>query len=85
MVEGNCKICGRYGQMEVHHMLHGSMRALAEEDGLTTLLCHRCHMKLHDTGWHDRDLQREAEEMWLLQDHLRSVNDFIARYGKNYL
>lgn len=80
-----CPICGRYAELERHHMLHGSQRARAEEDNLVIGICGTCHRNLHDHGTFDRVLQMEAEHQWLKQDPNRTVDDFIRRYGKNYL
>jgi len=81
---GRCRICGCYGEMDVHHMLHGSYKKLADEDDLTCLLCRDCHRALHDKGSHDLELQKEAELIWLKREG-KTIDDFISRYGKNWL
>lgn len=78
-----CYICGRYAT-DTHHCLHGSMRRLADADGLTVRLCRDCHRNLHDKGWYDRDLQKLAQERWMEYYHL-TEGDFRSRYGKSYL
>lgn len=79
-----CFLCGQYGT-ERHHCLHGtSRRKLADEDGLTVMLCHRCHMNLHDHGTCDKELQKIAQKAWMRENN-KTVNDFIRRYGKNYI
>ena len=79
-----CFICGQYGE-QVHHALHGTAnRKLADKDGLTVRLCHRCHMNLHDHGSFDRELQRLAQVRWM--EHFeKSEDEFRKRYGKSYL
>lgn len=85
-----CYICEMYKGLtvrgtELHHMCHGQgRRKLADADGLTVRLCHTCHTLLHDHGVHDRDLQQIAERTYL-EHYNKTVDDFIARYGKNYL
>ena len=80
-----CHLCGRYGPVEKHHMLHGSgKRMLADKDKLTCWLCPECHRKLHDKGTGDLKLQKEAEQKWLRTTG-GSIKKFIRRYGKNYL
>lgn len=82
--DGNaCYICGAMRDLETHHCLHGSRRKKAEEDGLTVKLCHSCHMRLHDTGKYDRDLQQAAQVAYMARNG--GVNAFVERYGKNYL
>lgn len=70
---------------ENHHCIHGfANRKLADADGLTVRLCHNCHRLLHDKGYHDKDLQRMAQECWM-QENNKTKEDFIKRYGKSYL
>lgn len=84
-----CFICAKYKSRYVlatdtHHCLTASRRQLADQDGLTVRLCARCHSRLHDKSEHYRDLQQIAEKAWL--DHNNaSIDDWIKRYGKNYL
>lgn len=79
-----CYICGQWAT-DTHHCLHGTAnRRLADKDGLTVRLCHRCHKALHDKGNMDRELQRIAQSKWM-EYYSRSEDDFIKRYGKSYL
>lgn len=83
-MEDLCLICMRPAT-DTHHMIHGTAnRKLADEDGLTCRLCHECHMNLHSTGVHDGELKVEAERMWL-KNTGKTIEDFIKRYGRNYL
>ena len=79
-----CYICGQWAT-DTHHCIHGTAnRKLADKDGLTVRLCHRCHMNLHDHGSFDRELQRIAQACWM--EHFeKSEDDFRKRYGKSYL
>ena len=81
-----CFICDCWtGFPEVHHCMHGTAnRRLAEADGLKVTLCPDCHRKLHDKGLGDKYLQETAEEAWL-KYYGKTIKDWIARYGKNYL
>ena len=81
---GECRICHCYGVMDTHHMLHGSSRKQADEDGITCLLCRRCHSRLHDQGEHDLELKKEGERIWLRKTG-GTIAQFRRRYGKNYL
>lgn len=79
-----CYLCGQYAT-ERHHCLHGTAnRKLADEDGLTVMLCQRCHMNLHDKGTCDKELQKIAQRAWMKHNGA-TVDDFIKRYGKSYL
>lgn len=78
-------LCKDIPGIEQHHCIHGyANRRLADEDGLTVMLCHTCHRLLHDKGYHDKDLQRWAQESWM-EHNKKTVDDWIKRYGKSYL
>ena len=79
-----CYICGQYAT-DLHHCIHGTAnRKLADKDGLTVMLCHTCHMNLHDKGNFDRELQRIAQVRWM-EYYEKSEDEFRKRFGKSYL
>lgn len=86
IIEGDrdrCFICHREGiPLQVHHCQHGQRRKFADKYGLTVHLCVKCHMLVHDTGEHDRELQalgqRAFEERY---GHKR----YMQESGKDYL
>ncbi len=83
--EDQCYLCGYTQSLEKHHVWHGSAnRKLADEDGLTVMLCGFCHRLLHDRGQNDRYLMEEGEKAWLRHTG-KSIEEFIERYGKNVL
>lgn len=83
---GNCFLCGEWHELETHHLLEGTgKRKLCDEDGLTIEICSHCHRAVHDSGWMYHELHEQAEIQWLNQDWNRSIQDFVNRYGKNYL
>lgn len=70
---------------ELHHCLHGSAnRKVADRERCYCRLCKSCHQRLHDQGYHDLDLQQDAERAWLKHNN-KTVNDWIKLFGKNYL
>lgn len=84
-----CFICKQMGFLnggsDTHHMIFGTAnRKLADKDGLTVQLCHMHHMRLHQQNEHKEELQRLAQATWM-EYYRKSVDDFIKRYGKNYL
>ena len=81
-----CYECGNKTHLQRHHCLHGTAnRRLAEEDGLWVYLCADCHRRLHDRDTRlDNKLMRLAERVYLRENN-KTITDFIARYGKNYL
>lgn len=80
----SCFICGQYAT-ECHHAMHGTAnRKLADEDGLTVMLCHTCHMNLHDKGNFDRELQKIAQQRWM-EFYDKTADEWQKRYGKSYI
>ena len=79
--QDRCYICGHRGNTEVHHMMHGSRRKMADKYGLTVHLCTRCHMDLHDHGDHDRDLEETAQEAF---EKRYGHDEWMRIFGKNY-
>ena len=70
---------------EVHHMIFGTAkRKLADQDGLTVRLCNFHHRQLHTTGLYKEELQKIAEQSYL-EYYNATIDDFIRRYGINYL
>lgn len=83
-----CYSCGKYCQTECHHIFGGRNRKKSDYYGLTVYLCHDCHNeppngmhynKAH-RGWLQHIGQKEAMEYYGW-----SVDDFRAKFGKNYL
>lgn len=80
--DDTCYICGKHGMMDVHHMLHGPYRKMADHYRLTVHLCKNCHRLLHDTGLNDRELQRLAQKTFEKEyGHDRWMDEF----GKSWL
>lgn len=82
-----CFLCQRVRPLEAHHIFHGTARRrLADEDGMIVHICRECHQKVHEApdGELDRLLKIFGEEMWLMH-YEKTSDDFIKRYGKNYL
>lgn len=86
----HCYIHKKFLNVEVkgvhlHHACHGTAnRSLADDDKLFCYLCEKCHRLLHDKHYHDLDLQQDAERAWL-QYNNGNIDEWIKRYGKNYL
>lgn len=85
-----CFIHMKYMGVEVpakhkHHCIHGvANRKIAEREGVYCFLCLACHTALHDKGFHDKDLQKIAEQAWL-DYYNKTIEDWIRVFGKNYL
>lgn len=84
-----CYICGLSATLEMHHVFFGSAnRKKSDEDGCVVWLCHYHHTgsknSVHFNIKVDRELKRQCEEVWL-KHYNKTVDDFIKRYGRNYL
>lgn len=77
------------GQTVRHEVFNGRpYRKYSKEDGLWVALTPQEHEQIHKDkreGTYWNKLQREGEKLWLLEDWSRSVQDFVDRYGRNYL
>lgn len=84
-----CYICSSTIGLEEHHCLFGNARKKSEQDGLKVWLCYEHHRG--DYGVHGKfgstvaeKLKIDAENRWL-EYYNKDIEDFIKRYGKNYL
>lgn len=88
-IEKRCYRCGTKSNLHLHHILFGRNRKKADEDGLTIYLCYYCHEGtngVHGLNGHklDMELKQMAQKRWM-DFYNRDSEDFIKRYGKNYL
>ena len=82
-----CYICKTTLGLHKHHIFFGANRKISETDGCWCYLCGR-HHNLSKEGVHfNRDidlmLKRIAQANWEKTNGSRE--EFIKRYGKNYL
>lgn len=90
--EKRCRICGTKLLLHIHHVIFGSKRKLADEDGLVVHLCPNCHHRVHtdpnfkpigmDITW-QLYLKQEGQECW--ERVYGNRDKFIERYGRSYL
>lgn len=85
--DDKCFICGRAFGTETHHCFGGANRRFSEEDGLTVRLCRQCHDELHfdpDLSYPlQKAMHEKGQEAYEKAGHTRE--EFLERYGKNYL
>lgn len=86
--EKQCYVCGSKYNLHYHHILFGKNRKNADKDGLTVYLCGRHHNQSNE-GVHfnhelDIKLKQIAERNWL-EYYDKTIDDFISRYGRNFL
>lgn len=82
-----CMVCGTIFNLHKHHVFYGTgNRKLSDADGLWVYLCAR-HHNLSDEGVHfnvelDHRLKTLGQRMY---EKTHTREEFIARYGKNYI
>lgn len=88
-----CWVCGCRDNLHYHHVFFGTAnRKCSDEDGMTVWLCGP-HHNMSSAGVHfnkllDNKLKQYAERVWLAtyaKDSNEPIEDFIKRYGRNYL
>lgn len=84
-----CYVCGAKHNLHLHHIIFGKNRKKADQDGLTVWLCYDHHegtYGVHGKHGHSLDnlLKQKAELQWT-NYYKKEIEDFITRYGKNYL
>ena len=83
-----CYRCGTTLNLEVHHIFYGTAnRKLSDEDGCVVYLCQRHHTGaagVHNNRKIDLTLKARCQIEWQKQNN-KTVEDFIERYGRNYL
>lgn len=82
-----CFLCGRYGQMETHHIFGGNPnRRLSEKYGLKVHLCFRCHRD-NKEGVHGN--QKKMDQLHRIGqkafEEKYSREKFMEIFKKNYL
>ena len=88
-MEGNCYICGKWAQLERHHVYGGrGRREKSEKYGAVVDLCHYCHNEppdgVHHNGMVRLSLQEEFQRK-LMAKYNWSIADFVNIFWKNYL
>ena len=85
-----CYVCGTQFNLHKHHIMKGIRnRNKAEQDGLWVYLCYEHHEGTNGVhGKYGDKLNKrlivDGENQWLCY-YNKTIDDFIQRYGKNYL
>ena len=83
-----CYVCNTKDNIHIHEVFFGKNRKKSIEDGCCVYLCGKHHNQSKD-GVHfnhklDLELKKQMELYWL-KTYNKTIEDFIKRYGKNYL
>lgn len=83
-----CYICGTTLNLHLHHIYGGTAnRKLSDADGCVVYLCQGHHTGAHGVHFNkklDLSLKMKCEQAYL-KHYNKTIDDFIQRYGKNYL
>lgn len=86
--EKKCYVCGNR-VVNIHEVFYGTRnRKKSIEDGCCVYLCPK-HHNASNEGVHfnkqlDLELKQSMERRWL-EYYNKTIDDFISRYGRNYL
>lgn len=86
--EKKCYVCGTTQNIHIHEVMFGRNRNNSIKDGCCVYLCGYHHNQSNE-GVHfnhklDMELKQKMEKRWLEYYH-KSIEDFIKKYGRNYL
>lgn len=83
-----CYNCGSSNWIQIHHIFGASNRNKSTKDGLVIPLCQHCHLDQKDGIHFNKEfrlsIQKLAEKIWI-DYYDKTIEDFIERYGRNYL
>lgn len=83
-----CYICGTTLNLHLHHIFYGTAnRKKSDADGCIIYLCQRHHTGaagVHFNKDLDLKIKSRCQEAYL-KTYNKTIEDFIARYGRNYL
>lgn len=77
-----CLLCGTPCYNDTHHLLCGSDRKHADEDGLVIPVCRKCHAFIHN---HPQALVMSKIIGQLAYEREHTRDEFRARYRHSYL
>ena len=86
--EKKCYVCGTTQNIHIHEVMFGRNRNNSIKDGCCVYLCGYHHNQSNE-GVHfnhklDMELKQKMEKRWLDYYH-KDIEDFIKKYGRNYL
>ena len=86
-MQGLCELCGRWSELEKHHVFNGAYRKKSEKYELTVYLCHECHNEPPNGIHHNAEAARMLKkEFQIKAQNIYGWTDeqFMRLFGKNY-
>lgn len=85
-MNGRCRICGRWADLECHHVFGGHNRAASERYGLKVMICRECHDRIHFGGKDGERLKNDLRKEFQAWFQERNPDlDFPSIFHVNYL
>lgn len=83
---GECRLCGRIGFMNTHHVFGGSYRKLSDYYGATVTLCPECHRYIHSAqGVEDKEQLQFEIQTELMDAYNWTIRDWLNIWNKSWL
>ncbi len=85
---GACYLCGRWGQIEMHHVFGGPFRKKSDKYGAVVPLCHECHNEPPNGVHHNRERAKILKSRYqkiLMDEQGWDKERFIREFGRSYI
>ena len=77
-----CKVCGRSGLTEIHHIFNGPYREKSEKNDFVMEVCPECHRRIHDSA----DLMKKYKVLTQRYFELTHTHEeWMALMGRSWL
>lgn len=84
-VQGNCYLCDKYGALHTYHVFQGvGRRKVSDKYKAVVPLCPECHEEAHKYRIVRLTLQEQMQRE-LMEKYGWNTQQFISKFGKNYL
>lgn len=81
-----CSLCYRTDRpLQRHEVFHGPYRTKSKNLGCWVLLCEPCHMRLHHGDKAGERWLKQITQAAAMKAYGWTVQQFIERFGKNYV
>lgn len=84
---GECRLCGKHGIMERHHVFGGVYRKTSDRiEGCVVTLCPECHRHIHSSkGWEDKQQLQCDIQYEVMDANEWTVRDWLKLWGKSWI
>jgi len=77
-----CRICGAYGQTQIHHIFGGRWRQRSEANDFVIELCPKCHRTAHLNASFGDALKHDVQ-LEYLENH--TLDEWMELMGKSWI